>query len=389
MVVIIEPPHKNVGNTVSYNEKKARAGEEKARVIGFSKGISSVEEFNERIRILSRGNIRTKNEAFHAHINPGPGENLSDEKVLEMATELMERLGYGGQPFMVYRHDDTGRTHYHIVSSRVGPDGKRISSDYEWRRCNRHVREMAEKYGYTVGNRKAQDETKGKSRTRFDRNGKDIRKQIEELLKLSVQYSCATMDEYKAVLRSMGLQMCETSGNAFLVKGLYRGRPCTSAFSSGNIGIDDLEKMFRKSGTKNGKGKAEERLRNIVSSGLDHSSSYRHFRNMLRKQGIDVYMARDSSGRYTSAIYIDHTTRCCRSGARLGKEYSADMLNVMETSGLWGRNQETEAEGFNRKNSADDIIKAVADILGGGYNLEKDGYFNDERKKKNRQGRKR
>ena len=163
--MIIEPPHKNVGNTVSYNEKKARAGEEKARVIGFSIGISSVEEFNERIRILSRGNIRTKNEAFHAHINPGPGENLSDEKVLEMATELMERLGYGGQPFMVYRHDDTGRTHYHIVSSRVGPDGKRISSDYEWRRCNRHVREMAEKYGYSVGSRKVQDETKGKSRT--------------------------------------------------------------------------------------------------------------------------------------------------------------------------------------------------------------------------------
>ena len=110
---------------------------------------------------------------------------------------------------------------------------------------------------------------------------------------------------------------------------------------------------------------------------------------MLRKQGIDVYIERDSSGRYSSAIYIDHTTRCCCSGARLGKECSADMLNVMETSGLWERNQETAAENFSKKNSADDIIKAVADILGGGYNLEKDGYFNDERKKKNKQGRKR
>ena len=159
MVVIIEPPHKNVGNTVSYNEKKAREGEENAKVIGFSKGISSIEEFNRRIEILSRGNLRTRNEAFHAHINPGPGENLSDEKAMEMATELMERLGYGNQPFVVYRHDDTGRTHYHIVSSRVGPDGKRINSDYEWRRCNKHVREMAAKYSYTVGGRKTKEKT--------------------------------------------------------------------------------------------------------------------------------------------------------------------------------------------------------------------------------------
>ena len=148
MVVIIEPPHKNVRNTVSYNEKKAREGEENAKVIGFSKGISSVEEFNRRIKMLSRGNIRTRNEAFHAHINPGPGESLSDEKIMEMATELMNRLGYGNQPFLVYRHDDTGRTHYHIVSSRVGPDGKRINSDYEWRRCNQYVRDMAAKYGF-------------------------------------------------------------------------------------------------------------------------------------------------------------------------------------------------------------------------------------------------
>lgn len=390
MVVIIEPPHKNVGNTVSYNEKKAKEGEENARVIGFSKGISSIEEFNRRIEILSRGNLRTRNEAFHAHINPGPGENLSDEKAMEMATELMERLGYGNQPFVVYRHDDTGRTHYHIVSSRVGPDGKRINSDYEWRRCNKHVREMAAKYGYTVSGRKTKEKTDNGEYVRFNRNEKDIKWQIENLLQLSFKYNCSTMDEYRAVLRSMGLMMSGTSEKSFLVKGLYRGKPCTAAFSSGDIGIDDLEKIFKESQKKCKRDRAEERLKNIVSSGLDHSSSYKHFRNMLRRQGIDVYVSRDSSGRYSSVMYVDHTTKCCYSGERLGKEYSANMLDVMENSGLWEKHQEAVAtENIYRTNSVDDILKSVAAILEGGYNLEKDDRFNDENKKKNRIRRRR
>lgn len=389
MVVIIEPPHKNVGNTVLYNEKKTKTGEEDARIIGFSKGISSLEDFNRKIEILSRGNIRTRNETFHAHINPGPGENLSDEKIMEMATELMERLGYGNQPFVVYRHDDTGRTHYHIVSSRVGADGKRINSDYEWRRCNQHVKEMAAKYGYTVGGRKKKA-SESQEYTRFNRNEKDIKGQIENLLRLSLKYNCSSMDEYKAVLRSMGLMMSETSGKTFIVKGLYRGKPCTAAFSSEDVGIDDLEKIFKESYKKNKWDKAQERLKNIASSGLDHSSSYKHFRNMLRKQGIDIYVTRDSSGRFSSVIYVDHTTRCCYSGDRLGSEYSADMLNVMENSGLWEKHQEAVAtENIYRTNSVDDILKSVTAILEGGYNLEKDDRFNDDKKKKNRIRRRR
>lgn len=389
MVVIIEPTHKNVGNTVLYNEKKAKTGEEDARIIGFSKGISSIEDFNRKIEILSRGNIRTRNEAFHAHINPGPGENLSDEKIMEMATELMERLGYGNQPFVVYRHDDTGRTHYHIVSSRVGADGKRINSDYEWRRCNQHVKEMAAKYGYTVGGRKKKA-SESQEYTRFNRNEKDIKGQIENLLRLSLKYNCSSMDEYKAVLRSMGLMMSETSGKTFIVKGLYRGKPCTAAFSSEDVGIDDLEKIFKESYKKNKWDKAQERLKNIASSGLDHSSSYKHFKNILRKQGIYIYVTRDSSGRFSSVIYVDHTTRCCYSGDRLGSEYSADMLNIMENSGLWEKHQEaTMIENINKVNSVNDILKSVTAILEGGYNLEKDDRFNDDNKKKNRIRRRR
>ena len=66
------------------------------------------------------------------------------------------------------------------------------------------------------------------------------------------------------------------------------------------------------------------------------------------------------------------------------------MLNVMESSGLWEKHQEAVAtENIYRTNYADDILKSVAAILEGGYNLEKDDRFNDENKKKNRIKRRR
>ena len=47
-------------------------------------------------------------------------------------------------------------------------------------------------------------------------------------------------------------------------------------------------------------------------------------------------------------------------------------------------------ENINKVNSVNDILKSVAAILEGGYNLEKDDRFNDDNnKKKNRIRRRR
>ncbi len=68
---------------------------------------------------------RTKKTVFHCSLNPHPDEKLSDEALSRIAAEYMEALGYGAQPYIVFRHNDIPRTHIHIVSLRVDSEGRK------------------------------------------------------------------------------------------------------------------------------------------------------------------------------------------------------------------------------------------------------------------------
>lgn len=40
----------------------------------------------------------------------------------------MERIGFGEQPYLVYKHNDAAHTHVHIATINIKPDGKRIDT---------------------------------------------------------------------------------------------------------------------------------------------------------------------------------------------------------------------------------------------------------------------
>ena len=44
--------------------------------------------------------------------------------------EYMEKLGYGDQPYIIFRHEDNARPHIHIVSLRIDEQGRKIR-DYK------------------------------------------------------------------------------------------------------------------------------------------------------------------------------------------------------------------------------------------------------------------
>lgn len=48
----------------------------------------------------------------------------------------MGKMGYGGIPILIYAHKDTDNNHVHVVTSRVGVDGKKINHDFEHRRSH-------------------------------------------------------------------------------------------------------------------------------------------------------------------------------------------------------------------------------------------------------------
>jgi len=64
-------------------------------------------------------NRDTRKPVFHVSLNPHPDDRLTDAELTAIAQEYMEKMGYGEQPYLVFKHEDIKRTHLHIMSSRV------------------------------------------------------------------------------------------------------------------------------------------------------------------------------------------------------------------------------------------------------------------------------
>ena len=90
--------------------------------------------------------IRTEKPVVHISLNPHPDDVLTDMDMENIAREYLERMGYGNQPYMVYKHEDIDRHHMHIVTIRVDENGKCLDSQYNYHRSKAITRDLEEKY---------------------------------------------------------------------------------------------------------------------------------------------------------------------------------------------------------------------------------------------------
>lgn len=105
------------------------------------------------------------------------------------------------------------------------------------------------------------------------------------------------------------------------------GKPLKSSLFGKALGIEALEKQF---GTSKETIKADgvpAHTRAVVSEALNNTRTESGFRAALQKKGIDLVLRRNDEGRIFGATFIDHNERAVLNGSRLGKEFSANVLN--------------------------------------------------------------
>jgi len=98
--------------------------------------------------------IRTEKPVVHISLNPHPDDVLTDIDMENIAREYLERMGYGNQPYMVYKHEDIDRHHMHIVTIRVDENGKCLDSRYNYHKSKSITRDLEEKYNLNKADRK-------------------------------------------------------------------------------------------------------------------------------------------------------------------------------------------------------------------------------------------
>lgn len=120
---------KNISGALSYNEQKIRQGTaELIMASHFGRDINEM-GFSEKVlrfEKLNQFNTKTKTNTLHLSLNFSPYDELSDEKLQQIAYDYMDRIGFASQPFLVYKHSDTAHPHLHIVTSTIQSNGKPI-----------------------------------------------------------------------------------------------------------------------------------------------------------------------------------------------------------------------------------------------------------------------
>ena len=141
----------NLAGALGYNFKKVVSGDASVLLAeglyANPEGGYTMEEVLSDMQAAIPKKCRTKNVVFHCSLNPHPDEKLSDEQLTQIAQEYMQALGYGEQPYIVFKHNDIEREHIHIVSLRVNSAGEKINDKFENRRSKRITDHLERKYG--------------------------------------------------------------------------------------------------------------------------------------------------------------------------------------------------------------------------------------------------
>lgn len=326
---------------LSYNQEKVNEGLGKVLatnlVIEPNDGVFNVTSCMEDFERFMPSHIRTSKPVIHISLNPHPDDKLTDQQLADIGREYMEQFGYGGQPYMIFKHEDIGREHIHIVSTRVRTDGSIISDSKNYERSRKITDSLEQKYGLH-SKEKSQGETW--QLTPIDVSQGNLKKQVANVIKpLSEMYSFQTLGEYRALLSIYNIGVEEIKGenkgkayrglvySALDDKGNRVGTPLKSSLFGKDHGLDRLEKRFEKSKETIKASGIAKQTRAIVSASFASTRTESEFRAALREKGIDLVLCRNDEGRIYGATFIDHNQRTVLNGSRLGKEFSANVLN--------------------------------------------------------------
>lgn len=363
----------NLYGALAYNQAKVER--ENAKVLLMSKMIEtpngrySTTQLAQSFASYLIANRNTEKPVLHISLNPDPSDKVSDEQYREMAEEYMREMGYGNQPFVVFKHTDIGRSHIHIVSVCVDETGRKISDKFEKRKSMQVCRDLETKFGLIPASEKkhGQNDTIFAPVVYFEG---DVKSQIASVVRhLPKYYKFQTLGQYNALLSLFNITAEAVTGekDGQEVKGLVYsaldanggkvGNPFKASLFGKKAGLTALEKHFAKSKAELKGYTGKPGLQSIITGVLQAAPDEQGFRKKLIEAGINVVIRRNNSGRIYGVTFIDHTSRILWNGSQLGKGLSANTFNELwkQDSSLDNYKPIQPLQGINGTDNLDNL----------------------------------
>lgn len=323
---------------LAYNGEKMN--EKHGRVLGANKivlpadGNINIGAMAENFKAFMPKMGKTKKPVLHISLNPHPDDRLTDQDFEILAREYLDKLGFGEQPYIIYKHEDIDRHHIHIVTVNVNEQGKRLDQSFLFRRSKKITNELEEKYGL----HKAQREKVSPDTpiTKIDPNG-NIKRQVQNTVKLvGMRWQFQSIGEYNAILGLYNVRCELTDGK---VNGReYHGLVYFATDDNGNtiatpLKASRLGKFASRAAIENKFERDKDKInikptKKIVADAMASAIGKDDFIARLKERNIDLVLRYNSDGRLYGATYVDHGNHVSLNGSRLGKEFSANALNL-------------------------------------------------------------
>ena len=370
------------GGALYYNKEKVDRDE--AEILYWQKmlepfdkhGRMDVDASMESVRPYLEANCRTTNTVFHVSLNPSPEDKLTDEQLREIANEYMQKMGYGNQPYIVFKHKDIDREHLHVVSLRIDENGRKLSRDYEARRSMDILRSLEQKYGLHPSV-KGQEQTDREGLRKVNYPEGNVKQQVSSVVRSCLRnYKCSSYGELRTLLEQFNVSVEERTGTidgrnyagivygAMTEDGYGVGTPFKSSKIGKDVGYRALQKYYEKSKCQLKDEGALDRLRQCVRDAMSPYNTRDEFRRLLKADNIDAIFRINPVGRIYGVTFIDHKAGIVANGSLLGKEFSANAFDELYPAPKETRQvaEQQRAEQKQRIHTVN-LISGVVDTL--------------------------
>lgn len=330
---------------LNYNEQKVKAGLAvclEAAEYPKDVGYLNFHQKLSRLEKLTALNQLTRVNSIHISLNFDPAEKLSEERLKEIAAVYIERIGFAGQPYLLYQHHDAGHPHIHLVTTNIKPDGKRIELHNLARDQSEKARKAIEvDYELVKAEESKQRET---DRLKPANSQKVIYGQVESkramanvLTTVLRNYKYCSLTELNAVLQLYNITADGGTEHSRIFRNqglLYRildeqGNKVGIPIKASDFDFKPTLKFLAEKFSDNltGRDQHQARLRNTIDLALLRDDlSLTGLIQALQKDGIDTVMWQNQDKMICGITYVDHHSHCVFNGSVLGKTYSAKAI---------------------------------------------------------------
>lgn len=336
---------KTIRGALSYNENKVKLGVATC-IMANQFGCDPYElafhaKLNRFEKLITR-NQKAKTNTLHISLNFDVTENLHPEKLCQIASVYMDKIGFGNQPYLVYQHHDAAHPHIHILTTNIREDSKRIDIHNIGRNESEKARKEIEGTFNLV---RAESKAKKNGlinpidvkRTVYGMS--ETKRSISNAVRLVAQsYKYTSLPEFNAALRqfnivadrgSEGSQMNLKKGLMYCLLDAHGSKVGISIKASSiytKPTLPYLEKQFKLNDALRQSHKT--RVKSCIDRCFTRKGVITQavFGQALQQEGIYVLIRQGKEGRVFGITFVDNKTKCVFNGSDLGKAYSAKSI---------------------------------------------------------------